>query len=105
MPLSSANAYGLLDADMSNAVECLESSIGQNVQLNKNQLGALVSWAFAITCEMAGKSNLATRLNNNEDPDTVVNQELPTFIKHQGKVVPFLIDRRNDELALFNTPV
>ncbi|KAJ2450235.1 hypothetical protein EV183_004427 [Coemansia sp. RSA 2336] len=87
-PISSADAYGVLTADMNNTVGCLESFVGQNVQLNKNQLGALVSWAFAITCELAGKSNLVTRLNNREDPITVVNQELPTFIRHEGNVVP-----------------
>jgi GH24 family phage-related lysozyme (muramidase) len=82
---------------------CITSSVNDNIKLNENQYGALVSWAFNEGCGAAEGSTLISRLNNGEDPDTVAAQELPKWVLAGGQVLPGLVNRRNAEIALFKT--
>jgi GH24 family phage-related lysozyme (muramidase) len=76
---------------------------GQNVRLNANQYGALVSWAFNVGCGNVRSSDLIKGLNRGDDNDAIVSQELPLWNKSGGQVLPGLVRRRAAELALFRT--
>lgn len=76
---------------------------GQNVILNANQYGALVSWAFNVGCGNVRSSDLLTGLNRGDAPDDIVSKELPLWNKGGGQVLPGLVRRRAAELALFRT--
>lgn len=74
------------------------------MQLNANQYGALVSWAFNVGCGNSGSSTLIQRLNDGQDPNTVAADELPQWNKGGGEVLPGLDRRRAAEVDLFQTP-
>ena len=84
-------------------INCLHRSISKSVVLNDNQFGALVSWTYNAGCEGMGSSTLIKRLNNGEDPDTVVAQELPKWNIAKKKVSKGLVNRRNREITFFQT--
>lgn len=76
---------------------------GQNVRLNANQYGALVSWAFNVGCGNVRSSDLIKGLNRGDAPDDIVSAELPLWNRGNGEVLPGLVRRRAAELALFRT--
>lgn len=70
------------------------------VVLNANEYGALVSWAFNVGNGNVKSSSLLKRLNNGEKPSTVIPEELPKWKYAGGKVMPGLVRRRKEEVAL-----
>ncbi|KAJ2469375.1 hypothetical protein GGI02_003411 [Coemansia sp. RSA 2322] len=102
-PLTRSSAEQLLRSDITTFTDCLNSAINNNVRLNANQFGALVSWAFNNGCGNARSSTLVRRLNNGENPDTVAQNELPKWRLAGGKVMPGLVRRRAAEVKLFTT--
>ena len=54
--------------------------LNSKANLNRNQYGALISWAFNMGCGNADSSTLVGRLNNGEDPNIVISQELPQWV-------------------------
>ena len=44
-----------------------------------NQLGALASFGFSVGAGITKNSPVVTRINNGEDPNTVVEEELPNY--------------------------
>ncbi|KAJ2503291.1 hypothetical protein GGH96_000312 [Coemansia sp. RSA 1972] len=102
-PLTQVNAEVILVQDMEEATQCLNSVIS-NAKLNANQWGALASWALTAGCSSVEKSTLVGRLNTGEDPNTVAEQELPTYNKDGGNAVLALKRRRDAEVLLFKTP-
>jgi lysozyme len=82
---------------------CVYDDIKLSVRLNDNQYGALVSWAFNVGCGNVESSTLLKRLNNGENPDQVVEEELPKWNHAGGKVEPGLTRRRAAEVQLFKT--
>lgn len=85
------------------AQQCITLDTTSEVVLNANQYGALVSWAFNVGCGAAGESTLISRLNNNEDPNSVASEELPKWNKGNGEVIDGLTRRRAVEVDLFTT--
>ena len=69
--------------------------------LNDNRLGALVSFAFNVGLGTLQHSTL--RQKHNRGDFEGVKQEFLKFTKGGGKVLPGLIKRRNDEIALYFT--
>jgi len=69
--------------------------------LNENRLGALVSFAFNVGLGTLQRSTL--RQKHNRGDFEGVKQEFLKFTKGGGKVLPGLIKRRNDEIALYFT--
>lgn len=69
-------------------------------KLNANQYGAVVSWAFNFGCGAAERSTLIRRLNNGENPNTVLAAELPRWINGDNGPLPGLVRRRNAEVKL-----
>jgi GH24 family phage-related lysozyme (muramidase) len=102
--LSQDTATQLLATDSQTFVNCLHSLIGNSVNLNDNQFGALTSFAFNLGCNTVKTSTLLKRLNNGEDPDTVAAAEIPRFNRAGGKVSSGLARRRAAEVQLFQTP-
>ncbi|KAJ2903956.1 hypothetical protein GGI21_004361 [Coemansia aciculifera] len=102
-PLSKASAEELLRSDIGTFTGCLNNDISNNVRLNPNQFGALVSWAFNVGCGNAKNSSLIRRLNGGENPNAVAEQELPKWNKAGGRVLPGLVRRRNAEVQLFKS--
>lgn len=102
-PLSTTTATTLLHSDLVTFQNCITADVNDNIRLNANQYGALVSWAFNEGCGAAGSSTLIARLNNGEDPNTVAAQELPKWVFAGGQVLPGLVRRRDAEIALFRT--
>lgn len=75
---------------------------------------ALVSFAFNIGLETLEKSNLLKRLNQKEDPNKVVEEEMPKWryatknsVKTYEEKVECrgLIERRQLEIKMFKDPV
>ncbi|CAA7266062.1 unnamed protein product [Cyclocybe aegerita] len=103
-PMTEAQATTLLQSDIAPAAACISADIVDTVNLNENQYGALVSWAFNIGCGNSRGSTLINRLNKGEDPNAVATDELPKWRKAGGKVLPGLVTRRNSEVSFFKRP-
>ena len=69
--------------------------------LNENRMGALVSFAFNVGLGTLQRSTL--RQKHNRGDFEGVKQEFLKFTKAGGKVLPGLVKRRNDEIALYFT--
>lgn len=78
--------------------------LNSKAKLNRNQYGALISWAFNMGCGNAQSSTLVGRLNNGEDPNTVISQELPHWVYASGQRLPGLVRRRDAEIDLAQKP-
>ena len=70
------------------------------VVLNANEYGALVSWAFNVGNGNVKTSTLLKRLNKGEKPSKVLPEELPKWKYAGGDVMPGLVRRRKEEIAL-----
>ncbi|TGJ83245.1 hypothetical protein E0Z10_g5522 [Xylaria hypoxylon] len=103
IPLSEADGKQLLADDVIPPQDCITTQTAEAVTLNANQYGALVSWAYNVGCGNSGSSSLIARLNNGEDPQTVIAEELPLWNKSGGQVLPGLVRRRAAEVDLANT--
>jgi lysozyme len=69
--------------------------------LNQNRMGALVSFAFNVGLGTLQRSTL--RQKHNRGDFEGVRQEFLKFTRGGGKVLPGLVKRRNDEIALYFT--
>ncbi|KAI0402047.1 lysozyme [Xylaria palmicola] len=100
IPLSEADGKKLLADDVIPPQDCITTQTAAGVTLDANQYGALVSWAYNVGCGNAGSSSLIARLNDGEDPQTVIAAELPLWNKSGGQVLPGLTRRRAAEVDL-----
>lgn len=103
-PLSEANGKKLLGRDLAVAQNCITTMTTNNVRLNANQYGAVVSWAFNVGCGAAKSSTLIKRLNSGQAPATVIDSELPQWNKGNGKPIAGLTRRRKAEVDLSHKP-
>lgn len=74
------------------------------VELNDNEYGALVSFAYNVGVSALGSSTLLKLLNSGADRRAVADQFL-RWNKAQGKELPGLTRRRQAERSLFLQPV
>jgi lysozyme len=81
----------------------LTDALSDEVTLNANQYGALVSWTFNMGVGAVSDSTLVARLNDGEDPETVASEELPKWVYAGGEVLDGLVRRRDAEVDLFST--
>ena len=79
----------------------LTESLSDEVHLNANQYGALVSWTYNMGVGAVADSTLVARLNEGEDPESVVVDELPQWVHAGSRVLSGLVRRRNEEIDLF----
>lgn len=94
----------LLKKDLIHAETAIKTLV--KVPLNQNQFDALASFTFNLGQGALGYSTLLKRLNSGEDPNSVVKEELPRWIKGpDNKVLQGLVRRRTAEVELFCKPV
>lgn len=81
---------------------CIVEKLG-SLSFTDNQYGALASFTYNEGCASLQTSTLARRLLAGEDKNTVVEQEFPrwVFAGRPPRVLPILVNRRNDEIRLF----
>ncbi|KAK0713583.1 glycoside hydrolase family 24 protein [Lasiosphaeria miniovina] len=103
IPLSKTDGKKLLADDMRPKEDCITKMTSDEVTLNLNQYGALVSWAFNMGCGAAEDSSLIKRLNKGENPNALITDELPKWVHGGGEVLPGLVRRRDAEVALAKT--
>lgn len=97
-PLTEATATELLKKDLPNYTKCFPKYLTSGAKLNKNQYAALTSFTFNLGCGVL--KDFAGRLNKGEDANTVFAQEFPKYVHAGGKVLPGLVTRRKEEVAL-----
>lgn len=89
--------FGLLLQDMSAAADCVDSHVF--VQLTKNELAALYSFCYNVGCSAFASSTLLRDVNAGDLVSA--DAEFDRWIYANGKVLPALQARRDDEQALF----
>ncbi|KAJ0142461.1 carrier protein LEU5 [Fusarium oxysporum f. sp. albedinis] len=104
IPLSIVNSKKLLADGMKEFEICITAMLNSKANLNRNQYGALISSAFNMGCGNADSSTLVGRLNNGEDPNTVISQELPQWVNSNDQRLPGLVRRHNAEIELAQKP-
>jgi lysozyme len=99
--LTEQQCWDLLDLDLTGSEAVVNDAV--KVSLNQNQFDALVSFVFNVG-DGAFRSSTLLRLLNQGQPDQVPAQ-LQRWVMDNGHVVQGLVNRRNKEIALWNTPV
>jgi lysozyme len=100
--ITEKEAETLLLDDLVRFEDCVNEEI--KVALTTNQFSALVSFCFNVGCGAFHDSTLRRRLNEGQDIETVIRQELPRWVHGGGEILPGLVSRRNDEIALACKP-
>lgn len=72
--------------------------------INDNQLGALVSFAFNVGGAAFGRSTLCRKVNANPN-DPTIRDEFMRWTRGGGKVLPGLVKRRQEEANLYYEPI
>lgn len=104
--ISTQEGEQILKSDVRVGSQCISRVVNQLVLalLSDNEFSALVSWAYNVGCGNAGSSTLIEKLNQGNKEETC--GELKKWI-YGGKpptVQPGLVNRRNRECQLFETP-
>jgi lysozyme len=93
----------LLKSDIAHVEDVVKDIVGESV--NNNQYSALVIWAFNIGANAAENSTLAHNFfDMRTDPETFVPAQLRRWNKAGGRVLKGLVNRREKEILLFQTP-
>lgn len=99
--VTKTQAEELLKSDVGRFVAGVEKAL--KVKVNQNQFDALVSFAYNVGLDAFGKSTLLKELNAKDFKGA--SREFDRWNKSGGKVIQGLINRRNKEQSLFDTPV
>ena len=99
--LSVQQCWDLLDQDLDSAEASVNSMV--KVPLNQNQFDALVSFVFNVGNNAFRDSTLLKVLNAGHFDQ--VPTQLRRWIRDNGKIVKGLINRREKEISLWNTPI
>mgnify|MGYP003541688444 CR=1 FL=1 len=93
--------WDLLDQDLDGVERTINDAV--KVPLNQNQFDALVSFAFNVGDNAFRDSTLLKLLNQGQYDQTPA--QLRRWVRDNGHVVQGLVNRREKEIALWNTPV
>lgn len=99
--LTEQECWDLLDQDLNDAEKVVNETV--NVPLNQNQFDTLVSFAFNVGMNAFRGSTLLKLLNQGQYDQ--VPEQLRRWVRDTGKVVQGLVNRREKEIVLWNTPV
>lgn len=99
--ISIEEAQMLFDNDVSDAIQAIEDYVVVN--LNQNQIDALVSFIFNVGKKAFSGSTLLTKLNNGDMIGAA--NEFGRWRKSGGKVSTALVARRARERELFVTGI
>ena len=97
--ITMAQCQALNKQDVSAAVNCVNSII--KVPLTQNQFNALVSFAFNIGIYAFKNSTLVQVLNQKQYKE--VPTQMLRWVHENGAVTQGLVNRRNAEIALWNS--
>lgn len=98
--LTENQCWALLDQDLDPVEDLINDSVRQT--LAQNQFDALVSFAFNVGNGAFLGSTLLKVLNNGNFAG--VPDQMRRWVYDNGKKVPGLVNRREKEIALWNTP-
>ena len=99
--LTEAQCWELLEQDLHAAEWTVDT--GVNVELNGNQFDALVSFCFNVGKGALKGSTLLRLLNQGRYGD--VPAQLTRWNMDNGRVIQGLVNRRAQEVKLWNTPI
>lgn len=99
--LTEQQCWDLLDQDLDDTEKIINEAV--TVLLNQNQFNALVSFAFNVGAAAFQNSTLLKLLNQGQYDQ--VPAQLRRWVKDSGKIVQGLVNRRDKEIALWNTPL
>jgi lysozyme len=97
--LTSAQIVSLCGQDTRKAEECVNGTV--TVTLTQSQYNALVSFAFNVGTGAFASSTLLKKLNAGDY--SAVPEQLRRWVRDGGRVVQGLVNRRNAEIALWNS--
>lgn len=98
--ISRAEAEALLKQDLSRFEKGVRSLV--KVPLNTNQFSALVSFTYNVGTGALSQSTLLSLLNQSNYQGAA--NQFSRWVYGDGRVLPGLVRRRNEEKALFLTP-
>lgn len=99
--LTIQQCWDLLDQDLNPAENTINTTV--KVKLNQNQFDALVSFAFNVG-DTAFRNSTLLKLLNAGSYDQIPAQ-LRRWVRDNGKIVKGLVNRREKEIVLWNTPI
>lgn len=99
--LTEQQCWDLLDQDLDNTERTVNEAV--TVPLNQNQFDALVSFAFNVGGGAFRGSTLLILLNQGQYD--AVPEQLRRWTMDNGHVVQGLVNRREKEITLWNTPM
>ncbi|MEJ2387779.1 MAG: lysozyme [Chromatiaceae bacterium] len=99
--LTEQQCWDLLGEDLAGAEKTVNDAV--TVPLNQNQFDALASFTFNVGAGAFRRSTLLKLLNQRKYNE--VPGQLRRWVRDNGHVVQGLINRREKEIALWNTPV
>lgn len=97
--ISEHQAETILDFDLENVAEDVELAVA-GLSLTDNEFNALVSFAFNVGVGALRHSTLLKKLRAGDKQGAA--DQLPRWVKANGKVLPGLVKRREAERALFS---
>jgi len=99
--LTEQQCWDLLDQDLDVAERAVNEAV--TARLNQNQFDALVSFTFNIG-EGAFRGSTLLKLLNQAQYSEIPTQ-LRRWVRDNGHIVQGLVNRREKEIVLWNTPV
>lgn len=99
--ITQEKADAMLEAEAISVFNRLLKAIPIISTWQPNRIGALVSWAYNIGIWAVKDSTLRERLLDGENPNVVIQEELPRWAKAGGRELPGLSRRRAAEIELF----
>ena len=99
--LTDQQSLDLLSQDVKPAAQAVNTSV--KVPLNQNQFDALVSFTFNVGVAAFSGSTLVKVLNQKQYGE--VPNQLLRWVRSGGQVVQGLVNRRQNEISLWNEPV
>ena len=100
MNITQARAEELLIRDLAQFETAVNSLV--KVSLTQNQFDALVSWTYNLGPGNLRTSTLLKILNEGKYAE--VPEQMKRWVHSQGKVLPGLVHRREEEAQLFAAP-
>lgn len=97
--LTEQQVYDLLEQDLESFEDAVHSLV--KVELNQNQFDSLVSFSFNVGVNAFKNSTLLKRLNKGQYDE--IPDQLRRWTYSGGKKVKGLVNRRENEIALWNS--
>lgn len=109
LKITEEQSLWLCETDLGHFIDAVDEFTDYGHYMTNNQYSALVIWAYNIGANAAENSSLASYIfdciDNRVPPNSsLVATKLRAWNKSKGKVIQGLVNRREKEIALYNTP-